>query len=188
MQVNLDENTDEGADPHQAFDFIDSATANDVESFLYDFISEQVDNENYAYAADLLDGFSNYVNDVKWFKFLRARLVRNAEEANRMIKRLVEDKQNQTDLAFNLEVLSSLVSVGDQETFERLARKTAEMVAVEEDFQNLISICADFYHRLDREKTEQALQSMLNQREMKNLEASFNKKDPQFAEFLKIIG
>ena len=188
MQVILDENTDEGADPHEAFDYIDSATANDVESFLYDFISEQIDNENYAYASDLLDGFSSYVNDVKWFKFLRARLTLNAEEANRMIKRLVEDKQTQPDLSFNLEVLSSLVRVGDKDTFERLARKTAEMLSVEEDFQNIISICADFYHRLDKEKTEQTLQMMLNQREMNDLEAPFDKKDPQFAEFLKIIG
>lgn len=189
LQVILDENTDEGADPHEAFDIINSGCANDIESFLHDFISEKIDDCNYSYAAELLDGFSDYLHDVKWFEFLRARLVAvsDPEEANQIVKQLISVKNPDPDLEFNLEVLSFLVSVGDRETFERLVKQSAELLQVEEDFQALVSISADFYHRLDREQIEKALQSILKQREKHHLDKNFDLNDPHFSAFFNIL-
>lgn len=189
LQVVLDENTDAGADPHEAFDCINSGCANDVEAFLHDYISEQIDEDNYAYATELLDGFSSYLHDVRWFEFLRARLVAvsDQEEANKIVKELIADKHGEPDLELNLEVLSFLVTIGDRETFENIARQTLELLQVEDDFQALVSISADFYHRLDKETIETSLQSILKQRQKHHSEKKFNRNDPDLAAFLNII-
>jgi hypothetical protein len=42
----LDENVDEGIPPEQAFKLISPYFANDMETFLYDFIAEQIDEGN----------------------------------------------------------------------------------------------------------------------------------------------
>lgn len=188
LEVLLDENTDSGVDPHEAFEYINSCCANDVESFLFDFISEQIDNENEPYAADLLDGFSGYVRDVKWFEILRARLLSQSdpEEANHIVEQLIENTSS-PDIEFYLEVLSFLVSSGDKDTFERLVKQAAELIQIEEDFQTLISLSADFYHRLDHEKLENALQQLLDKRIKIDLDRPFDRKDPQFAEFFNMI-
>lgn len=189
LQVVLDENSDEGTDPHEAFECIKSACANDVESFLHDFISEKVDDGNYPYATELLEGFVDYVSDVKWFEFLRARLiaVNDPDEAIQIVKQLISSKHSNSDLEFNLEVLSFLVPIGDRETFERLVKQSAELLQVEEDFQTLVSISAEFYHRLDREQIEKPLQTILKQREKLDPDKIFDIKDPHFDVFFNIL-
>ena len=93
LQVVLDENTDQGADPIEIFESISNACANDIESFLYDYISDQIESDNPSYALDLLDGFNDYVKDVKWFEFLRARYIAHADQAaaNEFIPQLIQD-------------------------------------------------------------------------------------------------
>lgn len=189
LQVILDENTDEGADPHDAFDCICQHCANDIETFLHDFISLQIDNDNNGYAAELLDGFENYVRESRWFEFLRARVVaaNDPNEALNIVKKLIKDKRSLPDLEFNFEILSFLVIYGDRETFESLVTKTVELIEVEEDFQSLLSICADFYHRLDHESTERSLQKILKSRSRHQLEKPFSQKDPHLAELLDLF-
>lgn len=189
LKVLLDENTDEGADPQEAFDYINSGCANSIETFLHDFISEQIDNANFSYAVELLDGFSPYVHDVNWFHFLRARQLSSTdpEEANAIIKDLISQKSAQADLELNLEMLSFLVAFGDKETFEIVVKNAAALLEVEEDFQALLSICADFYHRLDREHIEKALQKILKERALRDPEKPFDSKDAHFSELFKII-
>jgi hypothetical protein len=189
LQVVLDENTDVGADPQDAFDCINSGCANDIESFLNDFISDQIDDCNYSYATELLEGFGSYLPDSKWFELLRARLVAvsNPSEANLIVKELIDGKNPDPDLEFDLEVLSFLISVGERETFERLLKQSVDLLKVEEDFQALVSISSDFYHRLDEEEIEKSLQSILEQREKRHPDQLFDKKDPHLAEFFKII-
>lgn len=189
LQVILDENTDEGADPHEAFNCVSQFCANDIETFLHDFISDQIDNDNTAYAGELLDGFESYIQEHRWFEFLRARIAATTDptEAINIVKRLIGDKKAEPDIEFNFEALNFLITYGDRETFEFLVIKTAELIEVEEDFQSLLSICMDFYHRLDREAIERPLQAILQAREKNDLAKPFNAKDPHFLELLKIL-
>lgn len=187
LQVILDENVDNGADPLDAFDFLDAGCANDVESFLYDFISDQIDNHNDSYANELLEGFGNYMRDENWFDFLRARLIASSDprEANHLIELFIDDKTSEPDLELNLEVLAFLVCNGDEKTFSRLVRKAAKLLQIEEDFQALVSVCIDFYHRLDRESIEKALQDILNRRKFCDAEKIWDPRDPDLTIFLK---
>lgn len=189
LQVILDDNVDDGADSVSIFEYINSACANDLESFLYDYISDQIDNNNTTYASELLEGFSNYISDHKWFDFLRIRLIAatDTEEANHLIQNLIEDDVEDHDITFNLEMLSFLVRVGEQEVFEDLVKNTLPLLQIEDDFQSLLSICADFYHRLDVEEKEQVLLSILENRKKIDLDHPFVKKDPDFVKFSSIL-
>lgn len=189
LLVILNENSDDGADPIEAFSCIDDGCANNIESFLYDYIAEQIDNGNNLYAAELLDGFSSYMRDAKWFDFLRARTLSSTDpkEANQMIQRLVAKAIKEPNLEFNLELLSFLVSVGEKETFDRLVKTSLPLIKLEEDFQDLVAISADFFHRLDRETVENTLQNILNMRAKTPLHTQFDPKDPQLTAFKKIV-
>lgn len=189
LQVVLDENTDEGADPIEVFEGISSCCANNLETFLYDFIAEQIDNENYAYASELIDDFYEYIYEPKWFDFLRYRItiIQDPEGAQKLINMLIEDSKNEPDLEFNLELMASLVKGGDEKSFRRLLDQSLKLVKFEEDFQDLLSICIDFYRCLDKENVEQQIHHLLKKRSFIPLESIFNTKDQQVTELLKLL-
>lgn len=190
LQVVLDENTDEGADPLDVFESVCSGCANDIESFLYDYISDQIETDNLIYASDLLDGFNDYVRDVKWFDFLRARYIAFNDQAaaNEYIPQLIQDAVEAPDLEFNLELLSFLVQGGGRAVFVDLVKKSLPLMRTEEDFQDLLTICVDFFHRLDCEKEETDLQKLMRKRTHLHQEGVVDAGDPHISELLTILG
>lgn len=188
LAVILDENTDRGEDPREVFESIGGRCANDLETFLYDFIAEQIDNKNELYAGELIDDYYEYIRDVKWFDFLKIRLISSTDmaKANILIRKLLLDKVK-PDPEFNLEVLAFLVQGGDRDLFSNLLKQTLPVITVEEEFQELLSTSADYLHRLDYEKEEMAVQEILKKRIDIPLDKPHNPKAPQVAELLKII-
>jgi hypothetical protein len=91
------------------------------------------------------------------------------------------------DLAFCLEVLSLLVSYGDEESFKFVVKKTLPLIAVEEDFQFLLSECEDFYHRLDQENVEAAIAAIAFKRKGKPLAKNIDPNDTDFFALKKLI-
>ncbi|MBA2727012.1 MAG: hypothetical protein H0U49_02425 [Parachlamydiaceae bacterium] len=189
LQTILDENTDNGVDATEVFASICTGCANDIESFLYDYISDNLDHGNEAYASDLVDGFINYVKDVKWFDFLRVRLavLQNHPDAQRFLQQLLEHYSSDKDLEFNMELLSFMVQHVGKEPFIKLIKKTLPLIVTEEDFQDLMTLCIDFHHFLDLESKEQALQKLLRRRTHIHPEGLLNPKDAAIAELLAII-
>ena len=190
LKVVLDENVDEGIEPQEAFEMVSSACANDIECFLYDFTLEQVDNQNDSYTGELLDAFSSYVDDPKWFAFLRVKLIAlsDSSSANQYIRHLLKKTRDGNDLAFNLEVLSFLIQSGDRDVFADLIKRSIPLLEVEEDFQELLIICAGYYRCLDRDNQEKAFQDILDRRASNVLDDVINPKDSHIVELLSIIG
>lgn len=189
LQVILDENTDQGADPIEVMESINRGCANDIETFLYDFISEQIDNENFSYAQELLDSFIEYVEDIKWFDFLRMRILKHTdpEGAAVLIEQLVEEASEDEDLQFNLELLCEMVQEGEEDTFVYLIKSSIPLLETEEDFQDLLAICSDFYRCQDQENKEKAIQSLLQNRPQQGLLAEFTSSDSGLARLLEIL-
>jgi hypothetical protein len=187
--VVLDENVDQGGDPLEVFESVCAGCANDVEAFLYDYIVEQIESGNPSYASEMLDGFTDYVHDIKWFDFLKARLIslNDQETASHMGEMLALDAMKAADLEFNLELLAFLVQAGSEQAFAGLVKKTLLLLQREEDFQDLLSICVDFYHRLDIERKEEALQKLQRKRSHLHPEGIVSPKDPHFVELLSIL-
>jgi hypothetical protein len=189
LQVILDENTDQGAEPIEVLESVSNGCANDIETFLYDFISEQIENDNYSYASELLDSFTDYVHDVKWFELLRVRLLSatDGEAAKILVEQLAKEASNEEDLSFSLEVLSEMVQEGQQEAFVKLAEKCTSLLEVEEDFQDLMNICIDYYSCLDEEDKERQIKELLGNRTKKPEQQPFKQNDTDLLNLLKIL-
>lgn len=189
LKVILDENVDVGIGPGEVLESINAGCANDIESFLYDYISEQIDNRNESYAWDLLDAFFNYVKDTKWFEFLKARLLfgSDPESANQILLQIIKKNASTPELEFNFEILAFLVQGGERPLFVKLVKQTIPLLEVEEDFQDLLAISAEYYRLLDLDHEEQEIQNILKKRLENPPEGVFQPNDPHIAELLQIV-
>ena len=169
-----------GSLQEEAWQLISPYCANDLETFLYDFIAEQIDEDNESYAHELLDDFEAYLEDNKWFKLLRIRLFEKEQSktAQLVIQEVIEDHLNENDLDFNLEFLSVIADSGDHSLFRKVIKQTLPLIKHEEEFQDLVAIAMDFFRRLDLEQQEMALKTMLEARSNRLLEESFDAADP----------
>lgn len=185
----LNENVDAGIDPKDALEGISAYCANDIETFFYDFISEQIDSENESYAQDLLESFASFMAGNKWFALLRARLMNqtNPKSALRLFSQLIEDHADEGDLEFNLELITFIHSDIPAELFESLALKTIPQIQIEEDFQDLLMVCIDYFHRLGFENQAVQLEQILKMPSTNKLESIFDPEDPRLAVFVQII-
>lgn len=188
LSIILDENIDSGIDPNSIFESISASCANDLESFLYDFISEQIDNQNYLYATELLDDFNDFVPEIKWFDFLRARIlaVTDVATANQTIVKLLKTHAKTNDLEFNLELLTFVSKSGEHDLFINLVKKSIPLLELEEDFVDLGFLSIEYFERLDRDLQKLQLEKLFNSRKNILPEAKFLQNDPKIAEFLKI--
>lgn len=140
----LDENADAGADPEDIFSSICDYCAHDLESFLYDYISDLLDSGNSLYASELIEGFSPYIIEPLWFDFLRVRLLSYTDigDANLAMHRLLE---SELDLPLLLEII-------------RFLANDPELSSLTVKVMNLI---ADTYRRLGEEEKVQTVQKMI---------------------------
>ncbi len=189
LQEVLDENADQGVDPVDVFEAVSDGCANSIDGFLYDFISDLLDDDNLSYAVELVDGLYNYIPDKKWFDFLRARILveRDPVAANALFAKLIEDVAEDSDLEFSLEILAFMVLGGERALFVALVEQVLPRIRQETDFQELLSICVDFYRRLDYEWEEQALQAILDARNNKAADAIVEVGDPHRKELLRAL-
>lgn len=162
----LDENADQGIPPQDVLKLISAYCANDIEAFLYDFISEQIDEQGDAYAQDLLDDVEAYVGNNKWFKLLRVRLSDHIHSkiAHKLIEEIQEEHLSDQELDYNFELLSVLAEKGNYPIFRLTVNQTFPLLKSEEDFQDLLSIAIDYFHLLDEDEQERNIQTILERR------------------------
>lgn len=189
LQIILDENTDQGVDPTAIFTLVSTNCANDIENFLYDFISEQIDDENIGYASELVEGFESYLENNSWFELLKIRLLNlsDPETAKTALKKLVQKASKQEDLEFNFEILSFVSRGGDNGDFHKIVKITVPLLETEEDFQDLLTLCADYYRLLDQDEKENEIDSILENRLPIHLKTEISQSDPDLRKFLVII-
>ncbi|MGE4574388.1 MULTISPECIES: hypothetical protein [Parachlamydia] len=189
LQVILDENVDGGGKPLEVFELVTNTCANDIESFLYDFIAEQIDHHNYSYASELIEGFQKYIKDEKWFEFLTTRIlaVTDSHGANQQVRQLTKKIMAKPDLEFIFEILTFLVQDGEKEAFVKLAKKGVSLLQTEEDFRDLLLISSDFFHHLDLEKQEDAIKKILQARHRKSIAEHVKAQDSDVQQFVKIL-
>lgn len=175
----LKKNVDEGLDAEGLFEIVQANTANDVESFLYDYIAEKIDEEAYVIASELLDDFIPFVHDREWFEFLRARILANQDpqKANDLIHELLTF-EDILDAEFGLEMLHFLAHFGDHKLFLTLARKTLALLETEDEFQDLLTIISEYFRCLDQEEMEQKIIAIFQKRSRKSLENPIDPNDP----------
>lgn len=168
----LDQHVDGGGDPREGFTYITTYCCHDLESFLYEFISTQIEEENDLYASELLEGFYPYLEDQTWFDFLRVRLVSLTvlDEAYIMLDRLLETLEEKPDLGLLSEILRVLVYKGETEQFHTAFDQALELLETESDFLELLIIGSDYLGSNDKKEDEQTLRALIKAQKGKNLE------------------
>ncbi len=189
LQNILDENTDEGEKPTTVLSPITKNCVNDIESFLYDFIAEQIDNEDYSYATELVEGFYSYISDTTWFDFLRARLIAlsNIDAAHEAIKTILKAKKKSQNLELYLEIASFMVQHGDRKMFTGMIKKSLAITTTEEEFIELLEICSDYCDYSDLEEQKQEINTLITSRENIQQETSFTQNDNNITTLLNIL-
>lgn len=180
----LDQCVDQGAVPKEIFQTVLRYSAHDLEGFLYDYILEQMDAKNEVYASELIDGFYEYVSEPKWFDFLRARLffLSDPKESDILIQRILEQVEESPDLPFLFEICAFLVNRGDIGLFLLCVRQAIPLLKIEEDFQRLLKLMAEFYRCLDKDILERAIEIVIAERKAKNLEDKIGFSDARVIE------
>lgn len=181
----LDQNVDEGGDPKEVFLSVAEYCAHDLENFIYDYISDQIDDGNEIYASELLDGFYEYVGDPKWFDFLKCRLFlpTDIEKAARIIRGLLEVLQETPDFDLLLEMTAFLAHTEDSQLFLDASLQAFLQMRTEEDFQDLVSLISEYYRLRDNEEEMLFLQKILEARKGKDLSAIPHPSDDLLKEF-----
>lgn len=176
----LDKNVDAGISPAQALKLISAYCANDIETFLYDFISDQIDEGQESYAHDLIEAFDPYLGKNKWFKLIRLRLFGYAHSkmAQNLIDQFIEEYWPEQDIDFNLEFLSILGELEDTLHFSFLSKELLSHIHQEEHFRDLLDIGLDYFYRLNRDEQALQLESILQRRSSLPLEKEVQSNDP----------
>lgn len=185
----LDENTDQGIAPQHVLSLISTYCANDIETFLYDFISEQLDEGNESYVNELLEDFDPYLINNKWFKLLRIRLCDQYHHkiSQKLIDNVIEEHLNDHDLDYELELLSILSEKGIDSTFRLVVKNLLPLIKCEEDFQDLLSIAIDYFHSLDQEEKENSLKKIFEKRASIPLDQAIQPDTPDFATLRQLL-
>lgn len=180
----LDENADEGIPSKDVLNLISNYCANDIETFLYDFISEQIEVGNEAYVRELLDEFRSHFKGDKWFKLIEIRLSDpvNHKFSQRVIEEIVEENLNGEDLGFNLEFLAILSEKRFSPFFFLVLRQTLPLVKREEDFQDLLSLVIEFFYEVNLEQQGDFFQGLLEKRTKIPSEKEVSSQDPDMVE------
>jgi hypothetical protein len=147
----LEENVDKGLNPIDVMQTIQTYCANDIESFLFDFILAEIEEGNRDYALELLDGFIPYVKERIWFDYLRARIeyIDEHEMGIRLFEKLTTKVNEATSIDLVEEILYFLADTGNQTLFYDLAIKMFDLMKIEEDFREFLEICYIHFDHLD---------------------------------------
>jgi hypothetical protein len=163
LQELLEDSTDLGENSRAIFATLSRHVAHDLEGFLFDYISDQIDAGNNLEATELIRIFYPYIKDVICFDFLKARLLMllDPHEGNVAIQKLL-DKLTDLDLA--LEIAAFLVHHGDPSLFQKATKFCLNVIQTEEDFQELLAIVADYCHFVEKDREEEQIQAVFAKR------------------------
>jgi hypothetical protein len=189
LQQLLEEHVDRGLEPKQAFAIIQTYCANDIESFLFDYILNAIEGGNQRLATELLDGFGRFVSKEIWFKYLsaRAEILSDPEEGYEQLEKIINQLSSDTHLDLVEEMLFFLANSGNHSLFYTLAKKTIPLLKKEEDFRVYLEACYSHYDYLELKQPSLAIAFLFHSRASIPPETPLLPSDPGILEIRAII-
>lgn len=189
VQKILYENTKEGENPRKVFEAVSCFLAHNLEEFVYDFAADEMDQDNYLYASDIIDGFYDYVEDPRWLDFLKVRAVARTDinEGTRLLENLLERLEEEPQLDLYFEILRYLNHQEGIPLFKEVFNLIEPILEKEEDFQDLLEILIEYFNSLDQEAEENALTALLSKRAFIDKEKEFSAHERDFIELKQLI-
>jgi hypothetical protein len=190
LQDILDGSLDQGMSPQEAAASVFEYAAHDVESFLYDYISELLEEGLETVSSKLIDAFALYMADKKWFSLLRARLLAlsNIEELDGYVVRLLEEAEESPDLLFLQEVADFVIDRDDSSLFTETVKQMLPLLKTKEDLEELLVLIGEFHKCHDRANLEQEVSLLIEKCQQRSPEELVSPSDLQIVENLLISG
>jgi hypothetical protein len=184
----LDDACDADGSAPSVFKEIASYCAHDLESFLFDYITDQLEKEDLTYASELVDAFYDYSQDRRRFDLLRAQLFASAdlEKSNIIYARILEELSENPDRDLILRVAESLIHHSDLRLFLQAVRIGLLCIKTEEELQNLLTIIGEYYRCLDRDAEESVFRKLLEERASYPLDKQIDPSDKAVLCILKL--
>ncbi len=176
----LEENVDKGLNAIDVFQTMQSYCANEIDSFLFDYILTQVEEANRDYASELLDGFYPYLKDTIWFDYLRARIqyIDDDEVGGMLFDKLIAKVGEATSIDLVEEILYFFADIGNHTLFYDLGMKMFDLMKVEEDFREFLEICYIHYDHLELKEPALALSEIFHRRKEIASDTPLDPSDP----------
>lgn len=189
MQYILDQSVDEGANPVAAFHTLQSYCSTDLETFLFSFMLDQINEGDASYAKELLEGFSRYMSQTARFKYLaiRIEIEEDPNEGFTKLEEFLAKLDPQTPKKFVDEILSFLAESGNHSLFYEFTQKTIAWIREEVDFKILLEICYNHYKALDLQQPALMIAKLFEKRGSVPKETPFSQNDPDLDSLKKIL-
>jgi len=179
VQVILDDNADEGGDPREGYDLFTSYSCHDLEIFIYEYISHQIDVENDLYASQLLDGFYPYVDNKRWFDLLRIRLLSATDviEGNMKVQRLLESLREDPELYLLFETLHFIIFIGETDQFIATIPSAIEQLKTEGDLRELLLLTTEYLDSINKDTEVEEINELIEKQQEKNPQDQLDPKE-----------
>lgn len=188
LQKLLEHQVDGGLAPKEAFHIIQEYCANDIESFLFDYILAEIEQGNLSNAVELLEGFSVYVSSI-WFDYLKTRtsLHEDSEEGYELLEKLVNKVTRKTNLDLVKEILFFLAMNGTPSLFSKLAKKATTYLEIEGDFQEILEGCYAHFDHLELKIQALTVAEIFNKRSSIDLNEPLSQEDPDLLKLRQLL-
>lgn len=143
----LQEVIEDSPSQEEVFASIACHCANDIEAFLYDFLADQLDQENYIYVSSFVDRIYDAIPYSIPFDFLKVRLlsISDIEAANESLMEVIETLNEEPDFDISLEVLQYLSDQGATQAFLNFSLILCKDVDTTEDLIALTRAAREFF-------------------------------------------
>lgn len=189
LQQLLNDQVDRGVEPQIAFQVMQTYCANDIESFLFDLILNEIEEDNAKCAKDLLEDFTPFMRDRPWFDYLAARadILEDPEEGYDRLEKVIEQIGSSTSLDLIEEMLFFLANSGNHSLFYKLAKKTLALLHTEGDFHDFLEACYAHYDYLELKQPSLAIALLFHSRSGTPREMPLLPTDPGLMEMRTIL-
>ncbi len=149
----LDGHVDQGSGMDEVFSAVCDYCAHELESFLYDFISDLILSHEEMTASELIDGFYEYIKDKRFFDLLRAELLLpiDSEEATLMLQRIFEMLREKPEIPLLLDLLQVAKHSGDLSLPLDVFKTLIECAQSDEESQNVFEQFQEFLKIIGKE-------------------------------------
>lgn len=179
----LEENVDKGLDPIEVLNTIQTYCANEIESFVFDYILTQIEEKDYTYASELLERFTPFVKSSVWFDYLKCRIACNEdpEQGYALFDQIIREVNEESNIELVEEMLYFLADTGNHTQFYALAKKMFKLMQVEEDFREFLEICYLHYDHLAIAESASILSEIFHRRKKIASDTPLNARDHDLA-------
>jgi hypothetical protein len=151
--------------PLELFAAVCEHCANDITSFLYDYISELLDTQELSYASELLQQFYPFLSEKYRFDFLICRLTsfESMRQAGQMVKELFMENKERLDATLCFEILEMVSKGSDAQFFKEMLVFTLQKIDSYDDLAELYEIAREFFESNGMREKKQQIEAFMSQ-------------------------